>query len=342
MNDQQNNQEKEKGKEPEKQITKYDRTKQLMQSENMLKQLANILGNRQAHAFVGSVLLVVSQSKKLMECEPMSIIASALQAANLKLSCDPSIGQAYLVPYKGKCTFVPGYRGLKDLGLRTREYSDLSINEIYAGQQVEKDQITGRLTVLGTPETDEVVAYVGYLRLLSGFSKAIFMTVEDIHKHAKRYAPSYAYPDSPWNTETPKMEAKTVLRQLLSKWGYMDPHDVLALQGYTEAGSGISPIDVRLDEEGASLEFAQPPKEAHGQAWPTSVLQEIVEAGHAQAPQHAQNILNMSKILKSDFPAGVLVAWAARYRQFRDQDLGGDEAAAESDKQIDLIKDQAK
>jgi len=55
-----------------------------------------------------------SQNKGLQACDMHSIFASVVVAAQLGLEIGVG-GQGYLVPYKGKATFVPGWQGLVDL-----------------------------------------------------------------------------------------------------------------------------------------------------------------------------------------------------------------------------------
>ena len=94
-------------------LTVFEKTKAIMRSEEVIQRYADALGNdRQARKFVGSVLLVVSQSDKLMECSPKSIMVSGMRAANLKLSVDPSLGHAYIVPYRNKGVPTAIYSGV--------------------------------------------------------------------------------------------------------------------------------------------------------------------------------------------------------------------------------------
>jgi recombination protein RecT len=63
-------------------------------------------------------LTAFSTTPALQECSPQSIAASVMTAAQLGL--EPGIGgQGYLIPYKGTCTFVPGWKGLVDLVARS-------------------------------------------------------------------------------------------------------------------------------------------------------------------------------------------------------------------------------
>lgn len=54
------------------------------------------------------------QNPKLEECAPASVFAAVIVGSQLGL--EPGIlGQAYLVPYKGECQFIPGWQGYVDL-----------------------------------------------------------------------------------------------------------------------------------------------------------------------------------------------------------------------------------
>jgi len=63
-------------------------------------------------------LTAFSTNKDLQRCSTDSILASLMVATQLGL--EPGInGQGYLIPYGGKCTFVPGWKGLVDLVSRS-------------------------------------------------------------------------------------------------------------------------------------------------------------------------------------------------------------------------------
>jgi recombination protein RecT len=59
-------------------------------------------------------LTCFSTTPALRACSPQSILASVVVASQIGL--EPGIGgQGYLIPYKGTCTFVPGWQGLVGL-----------------------------------------------------------------------------------------------------------------------------------------------------------------------------------------------------------------------------------
>ena len=221
--------------ERKQQETAIARISNYLDSDTVKARFASVLGDRQAMPYIASVMITVKESKQLQECHPESIYTSALRAATLKLSTDTATGQAYMVPFKGRATLVVGYKGLYDMAVRTGKYRYINVGPIYEGQVVEENQITGFHSISGRRTGDKVIGWIGAFEMnpergqVTGFGKTIYMTVEEIHAHAKEYSKSYDYKDSTWKKETPKMERKTVLRLLLRRWGYMDPADVETL-----------------------------------------------------------------------------------------------------------------
>lgn len=178
-----------------------------------------------AMAYISSALLAVSNSRQLQECTPVSIMSSALRAATLRLSCDPSTGQAYLIPFKNQCTLIVGYKGLKDMALRTGKYRHLNVGRVYNGEQVLEDRLKGIHSIVGSKIDDTVIGYILYFELLTGYSKTFYMTVEELQDHALEYSKGIGRDDSLWKTNFDAMAKKTLVRLGLAKWGYLDPYD---------------------------------------------------------------------------------------------------------------------
>lgn len=213
----------------EKAITKITN---YMESAVVQARFAKIMGERGASNYIASVLIAVADSYNLQKCTPVSIYTSALRAATLRLSVDPGTGQAYLVPFKGKATLIVGYKGLHDMAVRTNRYRYINVSPIYEGQEVTEDQISGFHKLGGSRTGNKVIGWIAAFEMLprfGGYAKTMYMTVEEIHEHGKRYSSSYGDSNSPWQKEAPKMERKTVLRLLLRRWGYIDPADVKTL-----------------------------------------------------------------------------------------------------------------
>ena len=205
-----------------------------MESPVVLARFAKIMGERGASTYVSSALIAVADSQSLQKCSPVSIYTASLRAATLRLSVDPGVGQAYLVPFKGRATLVVGYKGLHDMAVRTGKYRYINAAPIYEGEEVTEDRFTGFHKIEGHKESNKVIGWISAFEMYGGYGKTLYMTVEEIHAHAKQYSSSYSYKDSTWQTEAPKMEKKTVLRLLLRRWGYMDPADVQVLDQIDE------------------------------------------------------------------------------------------------------------
>lgn len=209
-----------------------------MRKDEIMARFAEVLGNYGASAYVSSVMLAVGNSRDLQECSMTSIATSAMRAATLRLSCDPAIGQAYLVPFKGSATLVVGYKGLRDMAIRTGKYRHLNVAKIYEGEEVIEDRITGVHRIEGSKKSSKIVGWLWYMELFTGFAKSIYMSVEEIHAHAAKYSKSYQRSDSPWKTHTEMMEKKTLMRLGISRWGYLDPYDLMTMNAADEAEEG--------------------------------------------------------------------------------------------------------
>src|SRR5690349_19310155 len=105
-----------------------------LESSVVKARFAQIMGERGASNYIASVLIAVADSYSLQKCSPASIYTNALRAATLRLSVDPGVGQAYLVPFKGHATLIVGYKGLHDMAVRTNRYRYINVSPIYEGQ----------------------------------------------------------------------------------------------------------------------------------------------------------------------------------------------------------------
>ena len=326
-------------------ITKY------LDAEIVKNRFASVVGSTNAGAYISSAMLAVANSEALQKCTPESIYTSALRAATLRLSVDPSLGQAYLVPYGGHATLIVGYKGLYDMAVRTGHYTYINVGPIYDGQVVEENQMTGFHSIVGLGKgaseypggvypggRRKIIGWIGAFQMTSKFGsygKTFYMTVEDIHAHAKKYSKSYT--SGPWQTETDKMERKTVLRLFLRRWGYLDPADVAALEELESAEPAVDAIyvpEVPEYEDGVEapkhsreqnlreLGFETPasvndPAPAVDAAeWPTESLQVLVNAGLAKNEFAARGMLGLSNLTPGD-PADIIKLWGTMYREKR-------------------------
>ena len=150
--------------------------------------------------------------------------ASAMTAATMKLPINPNLGFAYIIPYKNRghmeAQFQMGWKGFVQLAMRTGQYKTINAGPVYDGQIEDIDFITGEI-VRGRKKSDTVIGYVAYFQLVNGFSKTLYMSKEDCMKHAQEFSKSYKYGGGVWKTNFDAMATKTVLKQLISKYGIM-------------------------------------------------------------------------------------------------------------------------
>jgi recombination protein RecT len=308
----------------DKAITKYDQFKITLRSDSVRERFEAIL-NERAEVFMSSLLSVVAGNDRLQNCDPATILTSAAKAAVLNLPIEPSLGFAYIVPFKNDATFIPGYKGYVQLALRTSYYDAINTTEVYEGEQVVENRLTGEIKLNGRRNGDEVIGFAAYFRLKNGFEKFVYMSVDDVHKHAKRYSKSYGNKSSPWTTNFNDMAKKTVLRQLLSKWGLLsiDMQDAdVKIDVFPQDNGRLTETEDMVVPEfgdivnGEAVDVAEYSED--------EIYQAVVDAGLSENKHAAKNALKKIE-LTHDTPE-LAVEVMTNYRGFRD--MGGSSAQA--------------
>lgn len=207
----------------------------LLNSDVIKNRFNEILG-KNAAGFMSALLNIYNSNNQLQQCDARSILGAAGLAATLNLSITPSLGQAYVVPYRGKATFQIGVRGMIQLAHRTGQYVALHAGKVREGELRGFNPVTGE-ALLGEKISDNVVGYVAYMKLNNGFEKTLYMSRAEIEEHAEKYSQSYSYDkrsnknSSPWSTNFDAMASKTVLKKLLNTWGILSSDMASAIQG---------------------------------------------------------------------------------------------------------------
>jgi recombination protein RecT len=226
-----------KQKEERALVKPMDKLKAVLSVESVQQQFRNALAEN-AGAFTASIIDLYGSDNYLQQCDPNQVVMEALKAATLKLPINKQLGFAWIVPYKvkGKPTpqFQIGYKGYIQLAMRTGQYRCINADAIYEGCEVEREILTGDIWIKGTPTSDKPIGYFAYFELLNGFSKTAYMTRAEMEAHGKRYSPSYGMANSAWTTDFDEMAKKTMIRQLLSKYGYLTTEMMTALTSDTE------------------------------------------------------------------------------------------------------------
>ena len=218
------------------------------------RQFENAL-QQNASTFMAAVLELFSTDGKLQQCDPTLVVKEALKAAVLRLPINKALGQAFIIAYNNTVTlpdgtkskryeptFQIGYKGLYQLAMRTGQYRIINADVVYEGELKKKSKLTGEIDLDGDCKSETVIGYFAYIELLNGYHKALYMSVEEIATHAKRYSKAIkgnrdvtvqslmelsklpVVADSGslgWLGNFHGMAIKTVLRNLLSKYGYL-------------------------------------------------------------------------------------------------------------------------
>jgi recombination protein RecT len=191
--------------------------KSLLASPTVIKRFEEVLGKR-ATQFTASILSLYNSEKMLQKAEPMSVISSAMIAATLDLPVDKNLGYAWIVPYGGKAQFQLGYKGYIQLALRTGQYRFINVTPIHEGELIKWNPLTEVIDIdFEKRESEAVIGYAAYFELLNGFRKTVYWTKEQVEKHRKKFSKS----DFGWKNDWDAMAMKTVLKNLLSKWGIL-------------------------------------------------------------------------------------------------------------------------
>lgn len=229
----------------EKNITAYLSIPEVRES------IINVLGKDHVDSFVSDVVACVQNNKTLAECTNKSIFSAALLSKSINLPLTPQLGYAYLVPFDNKhqvnghteyikeAVFQMGWKGYVQLALRSNNFRKLIATDVRKGEINgynpfdDKYEITPIDFEKRTAKDDKghylipIIGYYAKLEMVNGFIKEMYMSHEDMLEYAKKYSKGYrndlnkhtSY--SFWTTKFEDMAKKTMLRQLLGKYGLL-------------------------------------------------------------------------------------------------------------------------
>jgi recombination protein RecT len=196
--------------------------KTLLTRDDVKNKLSQMLG-RNASSFISTVTML-SQSTSLKECEPASILSCAIAAASLNLQVSPSLGQACLVPYKDRksgktiAQFQIMKKGFIQLAQRSGVFKNINECIVFEGEYQIVDKLSGVFNLNGVKKSDKVIGYAAHFDLLNGFSKSLYMTKDEINKHAGRYSKTFKTGYGNWKDSFDEMALKTVVKLLISRY----------------------------------------------------------------------------------------------------------------------------
>lgn len=193
-----------------------------------------IRDKQKAARFVTAITSAVTNTPALQECEASTIVSAALLGESLNLSPSPQLGQYYLVPYKDRkngrtvAQFNIGYKGMIQLAIRSGQYKKLNVLPIKQGELIRFDPLNEEIEVslIQDEEVREQTPTAGYYAMFeytNGFRKALYWSRAKMESHAEKYSMGYRAKKgfTFWEKDFDSMACKTMLRQLLGKWGIM-------------------------------------------------------------------------------------------------------------------------
>lgn len=263
-----------------------------MTTEGAKANINKIVGGKNGPRFTSAIVSAVNANPTLQECTNQSILSAALLGETLKLSPSPQLGQYYMVPFndkdKGKVAqFIIGYKGYIQLALRSGQYRKLNVLAIKEGELIRYDPLNEDIEVeLIDDEVERektpTIGYYAFFEYLNGFRKTLYWPREKMESHALRYSKGYAAKKGYtfWEKDFDAMAYKTMLRQLISKWGIMSIDMVTALEtdNTIEAADGTRTYVELEDPSVAKLPEPKPVTETAAEPNPATQPQDAEPA----------------------------------------------------------------
>ena len=224
----------------------------MIQSDAYKNLINNTLGDpKRAAGFITAITSAVATNPQLTDCDPATILSAGLLGETLQLSPSPQLGQYYLVPFNDRklgrkvAQFQLGYKGYIQLAIRSGQYKKLNAMAIKEGELIRYDPLNEEIEVQLIEDDTEreaapTIGYYAMFEYLNGFRKVIYWSKEKMEKHALTYSQGYrahkGYTFWEKGEEAyDQMAIKTLLRQLISKWGIMS----IDFQKAYEADMGV-------------------------------------------------------------------------------------------------------
>lgn len=249
-------------------------------------QINNVIGGKNGSRFISSIVSAVQANPALQECTNPSILSAALLGESLNLSPSPQLGQYYLVPYDNRskglkeAQFQLGYKGYIQLAIRSGQYKKLNVLAIKEEELIRFDPLNEEIEVNLIPDENErkraaTIGYYAMFEYTNGFRKAIYWSKSRMVEHAKKYSPGYKRDLEKgsqytfWSKDFDAMAYKTMLRQLISKWGIVS----IEMQSAIDADMAVIHEDGTKDYvDTVNADYVQ-------EAEPTDITENVVPEG---------------------------------------------------------------
>lgn len=239
----------------------------VINSDGYKKLINNTLGNpTKAARFVTAITSAVTTNPALSECEAATIVSAGLLGESLNLSPSPQLGQYYLVPFKDHknsrtvAQFQLGYKGYIQLAIRSGQYKKLNVLPIKRGELISFNPLEEEIEVQliedeAERENAPTIGYYAMFEYTNGFKKAMYWSKAKMESHAEKYSAGYKAKKGYtfWEKDFDAMACKTMLRQIISKWGIMS----IDMQKAIESDTAVIHEDGAVDYIDAPVQEAE-------------------------------------------------------------------------------------
>lgn len=248
-------------------------------SAGVKQKINEMVGGRDGQRFITAIISAVSTNPALSECDQGTILSAALLGESLKLSPSPQLGQYYMVPFNDRkrnrkvAQFLIGYKGYIQLAVRSGFYKKINVLSIKEGELIRYDPLEEEIEVdlIDDEEQRDATETIGYYAMFeytNGFKKSLYWSKKKMEIHADKYSKAFSIDafhkikngeiansdmwrySSFWYKDFDGMAYKTMLRQLISKWGIMsiemETAQIKDMASITEDG-GVNYVD-NIDE----------------------------------------------------------------------------------------------
>ncbi len=262
--------------------------------EKISKTIMKMVGPDRSQSYVTAMISAVSNNVELAKCQFATIVSASLVGESLKLSPSPFMGHYYLVPYNDTknnrvvAQFQIGYKGYIQLAMRTGQYKDIDVIEVKEGEYLGRNSETGKPMFKFISDDDErdskkTIGYLAYFETTYGFTKTLYWTINQMKNHALEYSKGYKKDIERgtsytfWSKNFTAMAVKTMIRQIISKWGIMSVDLETAFkndQAYIDENDKAEFIDNPYEQVDLADENINTAKEITEQIIPTSTSEQ--------------------------------------------------------------------
>jgi len=212
----------------------------------------------EATRFMRDAMTCLSANPYLAKVDSMSFVGALMTCAQLGLRPGVgALGEAYIIPFKGKANFILGYQGMTTLSHRSGMLASIVArsvheNDEFAFEYGTADKIIHRPPVRGS--RGPAIGYYGVVHVKDGGYIFDYMSIEDMREHRDKFAlqkdKRTGQLKGPWVTDFDGMAKKTMIRKL---WPYMPRSTEMQL-----AAAADNTVRVNVDPMADVADVIQP------------------------------------------------------------------------------------